>query len=263
LVIGLVLFAWVCGLVVAEAVLVGIVQLLRQFGVSQTPDWVAWAAYAALVATTIAVFAFGWRRLRAGFLTPPGDKLLTCFSWSRKAKWPAGAGPAGGQAPWLDGYGGQTTPALIGLGETHRIDSVVLAFEEAISAKAERLGAGELTTAELVVLAVEAVEREVNNGGFDQLFRNWSKEDAPNYVSALVAIGRPDVAELARQAIEALRLGKLPMTTESIDRVMDKDSDARDARFEELDDRYMEIAGDLAPPLFAFIKANSAEITIP
>ena len=192
-----------------------------------------------------------------------GKLFKRLFSWGRKAKSPAGAGPGGGQPPWLNGYGGQTAPALIDLAETHRIDSVVLAFEEAISAKSERLGAGALTTAELVVLAVEAVEREVNNGGFDQLFRNWSKEHAASYVSALEAIGRPDVAELARQAIAALRLGKRPLTTEYIDRVMDKESDARDERFEELDDRYMEIAGDLAPPLFAFIKANSGDITIP
>jgi hypothetical protein len=185
------------------------------------------------------------------------------FSWGRKTKRAAGGGSAADQPSWLDGYGGQTAAALIDLGETHRIDSVVLAFEEAITAKAERLGVATLTTTELVVLAVEAIEREVNNGGFDQLFRNWSKEHAPNYVSALEAIGRPDLAELARQAIAALRLGKRPLTTDSIDRAMDKDSQARDERLEELDDRYIEVAGDLASPLFAFIKANTAEITIP
>jgi hypothetical protein len=183
------------------------------------------------------------------------------FSWGRKTK--PRAGTAAGQPPWLAGYGGQTTAELIGLGNTHRIDSVVLAFEEGISAKAERLGAGTLTRSELVVLAVEAVEREVNNGGFDQLFRNSSKEHATDYVSALEAIGRPDVAELAKQAIAALRLGKRPLTIEIIDRAMDKDSEARDEKFEELDDRYLEVGGDLAPALFAFIEANSAEVILP
>jgi hypothetical protein len=185
------------------------------------------------------------------------------LSWGRRAKPPAGGSAATREPPWLERYGGQTTTELIGLGDTHRIDSVVLAFEEAISAKAQRLGAETLTTSELVVLAVEAVEREVNNGGFDQLFRNSSKQQATNYVSALEAIGRPDVAELAKQAIAALRLGKRPLTIDAIDRAMERDSEARDEKFEELDDRYLEVAGDLAPALLAFIKANSADVILP
>jgi hypothetical protein len=185
------------------------------------------------------------------------------LSWGRKTKSPAGGSSAAGQPPWLEGYGGQTTAQLIGLADTHRVDSVVLAFEEAISAKAERLGAGILTRAELMVLAVEAIEREVNNGGFDQLFRNSSKEHATNYVFALEAIGRPDLAELAKEAIAALRLGTRPLTIEAIDRAMDKDTDARDEKFEELDDRYLEVAGDLAPALLAFIKANTADVILP
>jgi hypothetical protein len=185
------------------------------------------------------------------------------LSWARKTQRPTVAASASGQLSWLEGYGGQTTSALIELGETHRVDSVVLAFEEAITAKAEGLGAEALTKAEAVVLAVEAIEREVNNGGFDQLFRNGSKAYAANYVSALEAIGRQDVAELAGEAIAALRLGKRRLTTDAIDGAMDKDSDRRDETFEELDDRYMEVAGDLAPPMFAFIKANRTDITIP
>jgi hypothetical protein len=184
------------------------------------------------------------------------------FSWGRKNK-PAAASASAGQQPWLDGYGGQTTAELIGLADTHRIDSVVLAFEAAIAAKAERLGATTLTPAELVVLTVEAIEREVNNGGFDQLFRNASKDHATNYVSALEAIERPDLAELAKQAIAALRLGKRPPTIDAIDRAMKKDSDSRDEKFDELDDRYLEVAGDLAPAVFAFIKANSAQVPLP
>jgi len=185
------------------------------------------------------------------------------FSWGRTKNARAARSASAGHAPWLNGYGGQTTAELISLADTHRVDSVVVAFDEAITAKAERLGATTLTTPEQVILAVEAIEREVNNGGFDQLFRNSSKEHATNYVSALEAIGRPDVADLAKQAIAALRLGKRPLTIEAIDRAMDKDSDARDEKFEELDDRYFAVAGDLAPALLAFIKANSANVSLP
>ena len=43
---------------------------------------------------------------------------------------------------WLDGYAGQSTDDLIALDGAYRTDSVVLAFEAAILAKAERLGNG-------------------------------------------------------------------------------------------------------------------------
>jgi hypothetical protein len=165
--------------------------------------------------------------------------------------------------PWLDGYHGQSTAQLIELAETHRMDSVALAFEAAIARKAERNGIEALTEPERVVLAVEAIEREVNNGGFDQLFFNSSKEHAVAFVSSLEAIGRPDVADLARQAIAALRLGKRPLTVEGIDPALHRDSDARDAVFEALDTEYYETAGDLAPALIAYIKANVTEVVLP
>jgi hypothetical protein len=164
--------------------------------------------------------------------------------------------------PWLDGYGGQTTDELIGLAGTHRIDSVVLAFEEAIRAKGEREGPTALSAPERVVLVVEAVEREVNNGGFDQLFRNSSKEYGADIVPALHAIGRPEVAELAQKAIEALGLEHVP-TVEAIDLALEEDDEGRDEKLEELDSRYYAIAGDLAADVLSFIKVKKDEIVLP
>jgi hypothetical protein len=186
------------------------------------------------------------------------NRLFSRFSRSK----PSYAATAG-LPPWLDGYAGQSTAQLIDLGETHRIDSVVLAFEAGIDKKAQRHGVETLTPPERVVLVVEAIEREVNNGGFGQFFRNSSKEHAPNLVSSLEAIGRPEVAALARRAIAALRLGKQPLTVESIELALDRDSDPRDDALEELDTQYYETAGDLAPALFAYIKANAGEVNLP
>ena len=163
--------------------------------------------------------------------------------------------------PWLDGYDGQSTDDLIGLAGTHRIDSVVLAFETAITAKGEREGPAALSAPERVVLAIEAVEREVNNGGFDQFFRNSSKEYAGDIVPALHAIGRPEVAELAQEAIEALGLHDVP-TVEAIDLALEDDNEGRDQNLETLDSRYYAIAGDLAVDVLSFIKVHKDEIVL-
>jgi hypothetical protein len=187
--------------------------------------------------------------------------LKRLFGGGRAPK--ASDAPAGrrGAGSWLEGYSGQTTDELIVLADTNRVDSVVIAFEQALTEKADRAGLPNLTTDERVVLAVEAIEREVNNGGFDQLFRNASKRYASEFVWALEAIGREELAEVTGQAIKALRL-KGPITTEAIDRALSRDDERRDEKLDNLDGRYLELAGDLAPSVLSFIKAHRAEIVI-
>jgi len=107
---------------------------------------------------------------------------------------------------WFDAYAGQTTDELLALEGEYRTDSLVLAFEQALQAKESRVGSRRLTDEEGVVLAVEALEREVNNGGYGQLFVNSSKEYAPVFVSALNRIGCPEVAKLTQQAINVLEI---------------------------------------------------------
>lgn len=73
---------------------------------------------------------------------------------------------------FLEGYEGQTLQQLIAMKENYRIDSLVLAIEQALNAKPDT----ELSNAERVVLAIEALEREVNNGGYHQFFINAGRD---------------------------------------------------------------------------------------
>lgn len=161
---------------------------------------------------------------------------------------------------WLNGYSGQTTDELIALEGSFRTDSIVLAFEQAISGKADRLGDHSLSTPERVVLAVEALEREVNNDGFDGLFRNAS-EHVPHLIVALIAIGAHDVADLTRSAIAELEIDG-PLTADAITSAIDKDDEARDDRLNGYDETYYQTAGDLAFPLLSYIKANRDQINL-
>ena len=163
---------------------------------------------------------------------------------------------------WLDGYTGQTTDDLLGLEDEFRSDSIVLAFEAGIAVKAERLGGTDrLTEEERVVLAVEAMEREVNNDGFDGLFR-IAPDIVPDLIRALVAIGRPDVAEIVTEAIAALGLAGDP-TSDAVAAAMDVDDDDRDDRLGHLDARYYATAGDVADPLLAYIRQAPGAIVLP
>src|SRR5687767_752879 len=90
-----------------------------------------------------------------------------------------------GQEPgFLKGYTGQSTEQLIALAPHYRVDSIVLAFEQAIDLKAAK--GRKLSQVENDIVAIEAMEREVNNGGYHQFFINSSKAYAHVLPASLV-----------------------------------------------------------------------------
>jgi hypothetical protein len=139
---------------------------------------------------------------------------------------------------FLESYGGQTTDQLIELDQRYRTDSIVLAFEQAIQQAGEKRA---LSDEETYVLAVEALEREVNNGGYSQFFLNSSNEYAGDIVAALRAIGCPKTADITAQAV-----------------ANKEDAD----RLSECDDRYYSNDEPIADRLFDWIKRNRAQIRI-
>lgn len=138
---------------------------------------------------------------------------------------------------FLESYGGQSTDELIALAGKYRIDSLVLAFEQAIQRKTAAL-----SKEESCVLAVEALEREVNNGGYSQFFGNSSGEYAGIVVDALQAIGCPKTAAMTADAIAG------------------RDDEKKLAA---CDDRYYANDEPIADRLFAWIGKNRAKIQLP
>lgn len=161
---------------------------------------------------------------------------------------------------WLDDYAGQTVDQLIALEDTHRVDSLLLAFEQALDQKAAKLGDAELTEAEKVILAVEALEREVNNGGYAQFFVNSSSEYASVIVHALRQIGCPKTADITAKALSIV--ARAPITPEEIEDGSWEDNEERTEMFEACDSAYFDRPENIEARLFAFIKANRNTISL-
>ena len=159
---------------------------------------------------------------------------------------------------FLESYGGQTTDQLIELDSRYRTDSIVLAFEQAIQQAA---GKRALSREETYVLAVEGLEREVNNGGYGQFFFNSSNEYAGSIVSALRAIGCPKTADITQQAIAALGIQGEP-TREAMEAVILSENDAVKQRLGECDERYFANDEPIADRLFDWIKRNRGQIRL-
>ena len=164
---------------------------------------------------------------------------------------------------FLDGYSGQTTRQLIDMEDEYRVDSLVLAFEEAIQKKEESLGTASLSPAERVILAVEALEREVNNGGYEQFFSNSSVEYSGDVVQALISIGCREQASIAQKALDTVIPSGSEIDAEAIeDLLMDADDQLLDA-LSECDDAFWSASESIEDSLFAYVKANQASITLP
>ena len=156
----------------------------------------------------------------------------------------------------------KTTQELLDLDDgQRRKDMIVMAFEEAIQGKLAREGRESLNTAEMTVLAVEALEREVNNGGYSQFFLNSSAEFAPILVDSLERIDCPKAAAVAQSAIDALELPDL--NVEAIQTAIRIENREREAKLATCDDAFFAYEEDITGGLLAFIRANRDLIRIP
>jgi hypothetical protein len=161
------------------------------------------------------------------------------------------------ELPWLEGYSGQAVDDLIALEGKYRTDSLVLVFEQALDQKWARDGVEKMSEEELIVLAIEAMEREVNNGGWGQFFVN-SSEFAPAIVNALQRIGCPKTATIAQKAVKTVE--KSPITEEEIENGTWEECEERQEGLGECDNLYFERPENIEESLFAFIKANRSKI---
>jgi hypothetical protein len=156
------------------------------------------------------------------------------------------------------GYSGETANELFSYPPKDQEVSLVQAFREGIQRKAARKGKRALSHEEQTVLAVTALEQEVNNGGYDQFLRNSSRVFAPIVVESLMRVGCKRQANITKRALEALHL--TPLTVRKIDAVMRNESRERDQELEHCDQMFYKAQQSLAKRLCAFILANRTRI---
>lgn len=163
---------------------------------------------------------------------------------------------------WLAAYSGESVDELIALASSHRIDSIVLAFEQALQERAAQIGLGQLHEAEVTVLAVEALEREVNNGGYHQFFFN-TPEFAPLIVEALERIACPDTSRISADAISLIGLCH-PFTAEQVQQALENDPEGNliEILYDRCDKPYYDSAEPIAERLFEYLCKNRASIRL-
>lgn len=158
------------------------------------------------------------------------------------------------------GYSGETTDELLGYPATGQHDSLLRAFEEGLQRKASQRGERALTQEERIVLAVRALDREVNNGGYHQFFCNSSRNFTPQIVQSLAHIGCRRTAKITQRAIDALHVS--PVTVARIEAIMQDANEERDQELDRCDQLFYKTPQGIPKGLYAFIKANRGRIRL-
>ena len=112
-----------------------------------------------------------------------------------------------------------------------------------------------------MILAVEALEREVNNGGYSQFFVNSSNKYAPIIVDTLQRIGCSEAARLTQRAIDIVGVDPTAPSDSYRNAIAELTSE-QDEALRRCDTEYCRVAGDFAGPLFEFIKRERDRIML-
>lgn len=166
--------------------------------------------------------------------------------------------PRENKTPWLE-YTGQDTAEILAHKATHRIDSLLCALEQAIQLRQSRFPALAASPEEQALLAVMALQREVNNGGYHQFFVNSSRQYAPTIVLALERIGCLTIAALTQEALQALNLDSPTVT--HVEQSIAKSDPERDNILNGLDQQFYRTF-EIEPKLFAFVEAHQQAFAI-
>ena len=134
-----------------------------------------------------------------------------------------------------------------------------IALSDLVFPRCDRDGFAALTPAEKVAYCVDALEREVNNGGFDQFFWNSSGDTAHETHAALLEIGAGEAAALLREAIEVFPAGKVPANREEREKLLESLPQSAREKWGALDGRFYEYPDDLTALMRRYVEAHAAD----
>jgi Domain of unknown function (DUF4375) len=114
----------------------------------------------------------------------------------------------------------------------------------------------ELTDPQKLFYVNQNLEREVNNGGFNQFFINSSGDFAHETILSLKTIGADKTANIVQKAIDQFPKKTVPKDREKRIKIVEKIEDTANEIWEKLDNQFMEYEDDLNSLNIAYVKLN-------
>jgi hypothetical protein len=160
----------------------------------------------------------------------------------------------------------QGQPSLRSVNEILQIEDdtkFAIAMSDLVFAREQAAGYAQLTPAERVVLCLDGLEREVNNGGFAQFFENSAGDHAMDTIEALKTLGASQMAAMVSDAVSVF-----PENRPASDRDRRQEQLARldpqaRARLDELDSAFYKYPENLAALERKYVRAHQDQFRMP
>jgi hypothetical protein len=116
-----------------------------------------------------------------------------------------------------------------------------------------------LTESQKIVLIVENLEREINNGGFNQFFFNSGGQFAHETITALRTIKAFKTADIVSRSISAWPNQKVPKDWSERQELVDEISDQADIVWNECDKEFYKYQDNIVKLLLDYVKSNKSD----
>ena len=141
-----------------------------------------------------------------------------------------------------------------------RRDMIVMEIDTYLNSKSEY---GEniekLNPSQKTFLFVENLEREINNGGFNQFYFNSSGDFSQETVNALLEIGAEKTAEIVKKANSEFKDGTVPKDRTERQNELDLIEEKADENWNKCDSEFYKYQDNLTELLIAFVIKNKTE----
>jgi hypothetical protein len=158
-------------------------------------------------------------------------------------------------------FGSSTDEILSREGSTNSL-KLLGALIWRLNQKSDAIGYNQLTDVEKKILAIDALEMEVNNGGFDQYFFNSPGDLSQTALIALRDIGALGAAKILDKAINIFPNSEPPQDRSDRQKLMMSLSDKVAPIWEDCDLEFYRLEENIGDLLFAYAKSNRTEIII-
>ena len=116
-----------------------------------------------------------------------------------------------------------------------------------------------LTEPQKVIFFNQNLEREINNGGFDQFFVNSSGDYAHETLGSLKLVGAEKTAAILQQAIDQFPGAQVPKDRDERNDVRENIEEQAGPVWEDLDQKFFAYEDNLNALNIAYVKANKGE----
>lgn len=116
-----------------------------------------------------------------------------------------------------------------------------------------------LTESQKTVLIVENLEREINNGGFNQFFFNSSGQFAQETVTALRSIKAFETADIVSKSISVWPNQEVPKDWTKRQEILEAISEQADVVWNECDEEFYKYQDNIVTLLLEYVKSNKSD----